>query len=59
MQKILLIGAGKSTTYLIDYLAKHAAEGAFSLTVGDVSMAHAEKKLPGLPPHYSYPIRLF
>lgn len=43
MQKILLIGAGKSTTYLIDYLAKHAAEGAFSLTVGDVSMAHAEK----------------
>lgn len=49
MQHILLIGAGKSTTYLIDYLAGKSETENFQLTVGDVSEENALKNTQGYP----------
>ena len=44
MQTILLIGAGRSSTTLIQYLLKHAAENDWMLTVGDASEELAKSK---------------
>lgn len=49
MPHILLIGAGKSTTYLIDYLAQKSQSENFQLTVGDVSEENALKNTQGYP----------
>ncbi|MFD2202399.1 saccharopine dehydrogenase family protein [Shivajiella indica] len=45
MQTILIIGAGKSSTYLIEYLLHHASEKNRFVILADVSKEIAEKKL--------------
>jgi saccharopine dehydrogenase-like NADP-dependent oxidoreductase len=55
MKKILLIGAGRSSTSLIDYLLHHAASGNWELTVGDFSEQAVHEKTKGHPA--SRPIR--
>jgi saccharopine dehydrogenase-like NADP-dependent oxidoreductase len=50
MKQILLIGAGRSATTLIQYLLQHAAECHWHLTVGDLSVELAQKKV-GQHPH--------
>ncbi|MBS1626739.1 MAG: saccharopine dehydrogenase NADP-binding domain-containing protein [Bacteroidetes bacterium] len=45
MQHILLIGAGKSATVLINYLKNLVQEKKWQLTVADNSLALAEKKI--------------
>tara|TARA_R110002074_G_scaffold197610_3_gene364707 strand:+ start:14869 stop:16242 length:1374 start_codon:yes stop_codon:yes gene_type:complete len=37
MRKILVIGAGKSTSYLLDYLLGKAEEEKFEITIGDIN----------------------
>jgi len=49
MKKVLLIGAGKSSGYLIDYLLKYAVAENYELTVADLSMESALLKTKGLP----------
>lgn len=49
MKKILLIGAGKSATTLIDYLFNHAEQEQWEITVADMNPADAEKKVAGRP----------
>ena len=43
MRKILLIGAGKSTSALIKYLKEKSNEEKLQLIIGDLSIANAEK----------------
>jgi saccharopine dehydrogenase (NADP+, L-glutamate forming) len=50
-----LIGAGRSSTALIDYLLHHAAAGNWELTVGDFSEQAVREKTKGHPA--SRPIR--
>lgn len=49
MQHILLLGAGRSSTALIDYLLKHAQSDNYFLTVGDLSVELALKKTGNHP----------
>lgn len=49
MKKILVIGAGLSSSYLLKYLAGKAATGSWHLTVADSNKAAAEHKLHGAP----------
>lgn len=49
MKKVLLIGAGKSSGYLIDYLLSHAVAEQYELTVADLSEEAALKKTKSLP----------
>ncbi len=49
MKKILIIGAGLSTSYLIDYLLDNAREYDWEITVGDISEEMARKKVNGHP----------
>jgi saccharopine dehydrogenase (NADP+, L-glutamate forming) len=49
MKKVLLIGAGKSSGYLIDYLLKYAELEQFELTVADLNMEAALLKTKSLP----------
>ncbi len=49
MKKILIIGAGLSTTYLIDYLLENADQYDWRITVGDISEDMARKKVNGHP----------
>ncbi|MEP2239561.1 MAG: saccharopine dehydrogenase family protein [Maribacter sp.] len=39
MRKILVIGAGKSTSYLLDYLLKKAKAEKLEITIGDINPA--------------------
>lgn len=43
MRKILLIGAGKSASYLIKYLLEKSEEENLLIIVGDVNFMHAKK----------------
>ena len=45
MRKILLFGAGKSSTVLIDYLLKHALQENWTLTVVDANPALVQSKI--------------
>lgn len=45
MRKILLFGAGKSATVLIDYLLRHALSENWTLTVVDADLSLAEHKI--------------
>jgi len=45
MKKILLFGAGKSATVLIDYLLKHALSENWMVTVVDANLALAQEKI--------------
>lgn len=47
MKKILIIGAGRSATSLIQYLLKHAAAHNWEITVADADIALAEEKVKG------------
>ena len=49
MKKILLLGAGRSASTLIQYLAHQAAYRHWQLSVGDKSLALAESKVAGMP----------
>ena len=46
MTKILVIGAGRSATSLIDYLFEHAAMYHWQLTVADMDIRLAQSKVP-------------
>lgn len=51
MRKILLIGAGRSTSYLIKYLLDHSEEQNWSLTICDRELPKKYRNLP--KPHSS------
>ncbi len=48
MKQVLVLGAGKSSPYLIDSLARYAAEDDWQVTVGDVDPAAAAERIAGL-----------
>ena len=47
MNNILLLGAGRSATVLIDYILEHASEEKWELTIADISAELANKKGKG------------
>ncbi len=47
MVKILIIGAGRSTSSLIDYLLKQSQANNWQITVADVSLELAQSKVKG------------
>lgn len=49
MRKILIIGAGKSTSYLMSYLFDKAEAEDIEITVGDVFVANAQKAINNHP----------
>ncbi len=49
MTKILIIGAGRSTVSLIDYLLKNSAAYDWKITVADVDIKLAQEKIVGQP----------
>ncbi len=49
MKKLLVIGAGRSATALIDYVLSKAAEGQFEVTVADANADLAVQKVRGHP----------
>jgi saccharopine dehydrogenase-like NADP-dependent oxidoreductase len=44
MKKILILGAGRSTTALISYLEKNAGKFGWEITIGDASLKQAGEK---------------
>ncbi|BAX80452.1 saccharopine dehydrogenase C-terminal domain-containing protein [Labilibaculum antarcticum] len=49
MKNILIIGAGLSATSLIQYLLKHSENNNWKITVGDMSLESAQKKINNHP----------
>lgn len=49
MKKILVLGAGQSSPYLISFLLKHAQEHNWFVVVGDISLTAAKKRVNGHP----------
>jgi len=49
MKNILIIGAGLSATSLIQYLLKHSETNNWKITVGDMSLETAQKKINNHP----------
>ena len=49
MQHILVLGAGKSATVLIDYLLDNAAEYQWTVTIGDLDEDLAKQKIKAHP----------
>lgn len=49
MKNILILGAGFSSTVMIKYLLKKSTENNWNITVGDISLALAEKKVNNHP----------
>ena len=47
MKNILVIGAGRSSKHLIDYLCKHASSSAWNVTVADYDLEMATDKIKG------------
>src|SRR5687767_13357196 len=47
MSRILVIGAGRSATSLIDYLLKNSAPLGWQITVADMDLKLAEEKIAG------------
>lgn len=54
MKTILIIGAGRSTSYLINYLLDHAPAEQWEIRVGDVSFDHAKQKTGNHPHAYAF-----
>jgi len=54
MKQILLFGAGKSATVLIDYLLKNASENEWELMVVDASLELAKSKINNSPYGFAY-----
>ncbi len=48
MKKILIIGAGRSSSSLIKYLGDHAIQENWSITVSDRDLSLAEERIQGL-----------
>jgi saccharopine dehydrogenase-like NADP-dependent oxidoreductase len=48
-KKILILGAGRSSTYLIEHLAAQAPEYGWKLTVGDTDLEQVQKKTDPYP----------
>ncbi len=48
-KRILILGAGRSSTYLIDYLARLAPERNWKVIVGDMQLAPAQRKTEMYP----------
>ena len=48
-RSILVLGAGRSSGYLIRYLAQHSAVLECDLIVADQDLHHAQAKIEGLP----------
>ena len=49
MKKILILGAGKSASHIIDYLLEKSQEFNWQITVGDINKELAVKKIDGHP----------
>lgn len=49
MQNLLIIGAGRSATVLINYILEQAKQYNFFVTLGDADMALAQQKINGHP----------
>ncbi|PKQ61399.1 saccharopine dehydrogenase [Labilibaculum filiforme] len=49
MKNILIIGAGLSSTNLIHYLLKHSEKNSWKITVADMSLESAQKKIDKHP----------
>jgi len=49
IQTILILGAGKSSTYLIDFLADSCLNKSRKLILADLDLEHARSKLQGKP----------
>ncbi len=49
MRNILIIGAGRSATCLIQYLLKKSQSENLFITIGDISLAAAQKYIKGYP----------
>lgn len=49
LKKILILGAGRSSTYLIEYLAEQAPTHGWHLTVGDADLSQAQRKTAPYP----------
>lgn len=49
MPKVLIIGAGKSSSYLIDYMLQQAAAQQWTITVADSQIAAAEARVQSHP----------
>lgn len=49
MKNIFLIGAGRSTVSLIQYLSELAEAGGLQITVGELNIDNAKKQIAGLP----------
>lgn len=47
MKHILLIGAGRSTKSLVDYLSKHAEDSDWTMTICDQDLSLAQKRANG------------
>ena len=47
MKKVLILGAGLSTSSLIKYMIDHSEEYDWGIKLGDISLALCEKKLAG------------
>ncbi len=47
MKQILILGAGRSTTILIDHLLKICPKRGWGLTLGDLSLEMAQEKIQG------------
>ncbi len=47
MQKVLILGAGLSTSSLIKYMIDHSEQYDWTIKVGDISLALCEKKIAG------------
>lgn len=45
MRSILVLGAGRSSAVLIDYLLQHAAQDSWHVTVGDISLEAAQERV--------------
>ncbi len=49
MENILIVGVGKSTSYLIDYLSKESRQKGIRITVGDIDAGNLEKLKASYP----------
>jgi UDP-N-acetylmuramoylalanine-D-glutamate ligase len=43
LKKILVLGAGRSSIYLIEYLLKHAEKNGWQVTIADLHAASAQQ----------------
>ncbi|HBB91216.1 MAG: saccharopine dehydrogenase [Bacteroidetes bacterium GWF2_49_14] len=59
MKKILVLGAGLSTSSLIGYLLRHAEKEDWQVTVGDVNLENARQKTGANPRGTAIPFDIF